>query len=148
MTRSKATTVSAYLAKLPAERRKEIEAVRAVVRKHLPKGYQETVNWGMISYEVPFSIFPDTYNGQPLTYLGLAAQKNYNALYLMNVYGNKKNEARLRDGFKALNKKMDMGKSCLRFKAAQDIPLDVIGEIIASTPPETMVAMAKASRRK
>jgi len=148
MASSKATTVSQYLKELPADRRKDIQAVRAVITRNLPKGYQESMNWGMISYEVPFSLFPDTYNGQPLTYLALAAQKNYNALYMMNVYGNTKVETRLRDGFKKLGKKLDMGKSCLRFKHAEDLPLAIIGEIVAPTPPETMVAMAKASRRK
>ena len=134
MPRSSATTPEAYLAELPSERRADIAAVRDVIRKNLPEGYGESMNWGMISYGVPLERYPSTYNKQPLCYVGLAAQKNYNALYLMRVYGDKAQEKRLRDAFKKAGKKLDMGKSCVRFKKAEDLPLETIGEIVASTP--------------
>jgi hypothetical protein len=143
-----AKSADEYLDDLPADRRDAIAAVRAVVRKNLPKGYSEFVSWGMINYGVPLSRFPNTYNGQPLCYAALAAQKNYCSLYLMSVYGDKKHEARLRDGFKAAGKKLDMGKSCVRFKSSDDLPLDVVGELIAAVPAEKWIAIYEASRKK
>ena len=137
-----------YLADLPADRRASIAAVRAVVRKNLPKGYSEFVSWGMLNYGIPLSRFPNTYNGQPLCYAAIAAQKNYCSLYLMSVYGDKKHEARLRDGFKAAGKKLDMGKSCVRFKSPEDLPLDVVGELIASVSVEKWIAIYEQSRKK
>jgi len=148
MPRSSATTPEAYLAELPSERRADIAAVRDVIRKNLPEGYGESVNWGMISYGVPLERYPNTYNKQPLCYVGLAAQKNYNALYLMRVYGDKAQEKRLRDAFKKAGKKLDMGKSCVRFKKAEDLPLDTIGEIVASTPVDKWIAVYESSRRR
>jgi len=148
MPRSSATTPEAYLAELPSERRADIAAVRDVIRKNLPEGYGESMNWGMISYGVPLERFANTYNKQPLCYVGLAAQKNYNALYLMRVYGDKEQEKRLRDAFKKAGKKLDMGKSCVRFRKADDLPLDTIGEIVASTPVDTWIAVYESSRRR
>lgn len=147
MVSSKQTTPSAYLASLPAERRKVIAAVRAVVKKHLPTGYVETMNWGMLSYEIPLSRYPDTYNKQPLMYLALAAQKNNYALYLTNVSGDKVLMDKLVAAYKAAGKKLDMGKSCLRFKSIDDLPLDVIGDIVASTSVERRIE-AEAARQK
>jgi hypothetical protein len=143
-----AKSADEYLDDLPADRRNAIAAVRAVVRKNLPKGYSEFVSWGMINYGVPLSRFPNTGNGQPLCYAALAAQKNYCSLYLMSVYGDKKQEARLRDGFKAAGKKLDMGKSCVRFKTPDDLPLDVVGELIAAVPAEQWIEIYERSRRK
>jgi uncharacterized protein YdhG (YjbR/CyaY superfamily) len=148
MASSKATTVAGYLEELPPERRKELAAVRAVVRKNLPAGFVETMNWGMISYEVPLSLYSSTHNKQPLSYAGLAAQKNYNALYLLSAYGNATHEHKLRDGFKKAGKKLDMGKSCIRFRTADDLPLDTIGELIASVTPSEWISIFEASRRK
>ncbi len=132
---SKATTVKQYLDELPAEQRRDIAKVRSVVRKNLPKGYRETMNWGMISYELPLETYPDTYNKKPLCYAGLAAQKNFNTLYLMGAYGDSKQRKRLEDAFRKSGKKMDMGKSCLHFRSADDLPLETIGEVIAAIPP-------------
>ncbi|HYO47843.1 MAG TPA: DUF1801 domain-containing protein [Gemmatimonadota bacterium] len=148
MVQSKATTVKQYLDELPAERRREIAKVRSVVRKNLPKGYREGMTWGMISYEIPLKRYPDTYNKQPLCTAGLAAQKNFNTLYLTGSYGDPKQRKRLEDAFRKSGKKMDMGKSCLHFRSADDLPLDAIGEIIASTPPEKMIEMYEAARPK
>src|SRR5712691_2768795 len=82
MRRSKATSVAEYLGELSADSRKAITTVRKVIRDNLPDGYDETVNWGMISYEIPLSRYSSTYNKRPLSYLALAAQKNYNAIYM------------------------------------------------------------------
>lgn len=148
MASSKATSVSAYLKSLPADRRKVVSAVRDVVLENLPKGYRESINWGHISYEVPLERYPDPYNGQPLCYAGLAAQKNHYALYLMGAYANPKVGKALASEFKKRGKKLDMGKSCLRFKALDDLPLDVIAGVIASTPVDQMISYYEKSRNR
>jgi len=148
MASSKATTVDGYLAELPPERRAVVSAVRDVVRKHLPDGYTETMNWGMISYELPLDRYPKTYNGQPLSYAALAAQKSYFALYLPVVYQDPEQESRLREEFKKAGKKLDMGKSCLRFERVEDLPLDAIAKVIASTPPEKLIEQYETNRKR
>lgn len=148
MVQSKAKTVAQYLRELEENRRKAISKVRAVIRKHLPKGYVESMNWGMIAYEVPLKTFPETYNKQPLLYCALAAQKQYNALYLQNVYGSKRMEKKLADGFKKAGKKLNMGKSCVRFQDAEDLPLDLIGEIVGATDLDAFLEMYQKSRKK
>ena len=148
MVSSKETTPAAYLASLPPERRKVISAVRAVVKKHLPKGYVETMNWGMLSYEIPLSRYSETYNGQPLMYIALAAQKNNCALYMTNVSKDKTLMGKLAARYKAAGKKLDMGKGCLRFKTLDELPLDVIGDIVASTPVERRIEIAETARQK
>jgi Domain of unknown function (DU1801) len=146
MARSSATTVGAYLEELPAERRAVISAVRDTILRHLPDGYVESMNWGMISYEVPWARFSETGNGQPLSYAALAAQKNYYAVYLMNVYQGSYGEGRLKAGFAKAGKKLDMGKSCVRFRGLDDLPLDVIGEAIASTPVDEHIRVFETAR--
>ena len=148
MVSSKATTPAAYLASLPPERRKVVAAVRAVVKKRLPKGYVESMNWGMLSYEIPLSRYPDTYNKQPLMYLALAAQKNNYALYLSSASGNKALMGRLAAAYTASGKKLDMGKACLRFTTLEELPLDVIGDIVASQSVEARIEASEAARKK
>jgi len=148
MPRSKATTVDGYLSELSPDQRKAITVVRKVIQKHLPRGYEETVNWGMISYEIPLSRYSSTYNKQPLSYLALAAQKSYNAIYMMRASGDKAQENKLRDAFEKQGKKLDMGKSCIRFKSADDLPLDAIGELVASTKPDEWIAIFESSRQR
>lgn len=145
--RSTADTVEAYLAALPEDRREAIDAVRAVILQHLPDGYRESINWGMISYEIPLERYPNTYNKQPLGYAALASQKNYCALYLVGAYADDEQRKALEAAFEAAGKKMDMGKSCLRFRRADDLPLDAIGAIIAATPPDAYIAQYEASRK-
>jgi hypothetical protein len=154
MTRSAAATPEAYLANLPPERRAVIAAVRQVVLENLPPGYQESMNWlrpstqgGMICYEVPLERYPTTYNQQPLMYAALAAQKNYYSLYLNSVYQDPDGEARLREEFAQAGKKLNMGKSCLRFKKTEDLPLEVIGRVIAGTSVEEFIAGYRRSRQ-
>jgi hypothetical protein len=102
----------------------------------------------MLVYYVPLSRYPDTYNKHPLWLAALAAQKNYNSLYMMSVYGSKAHEQRLRDGFAEAGKRLDMGKSCIHFRAADDLPLGIIGELIASMPVDKWIAIAKAAHQK
>ena len=143
---SAARTVEEYLAELAPEQRTAIEAVRTVVKKRLPKGYKEGMEYGMIYYFIPLSRYPETYNGHPLCYAGLAAQKNYNAVYLMGVYGDDDKAKAFKDAFAKAGKKLDMGKSCVRFKAADDLALDAIGDAIAAMTPDEYIAMYEQSR--
>jgi len=139
--RSDATTVEEYLASLPDDRREALTAVRAVLLKNMPKGIVETMNWGMVTYEVPLTTYPDTYNGQPLAYAALASQKNHMAVYLMGIYG----DERLRDTFeseyRATGKRMDVGKSCVRFRTLDDLPLDVVGRAVKALTLTQFLAM-------
>ncbi|HEY0606616.1 MAG TPA: DUF1801 domain-containing protein [Herpetosiphonaceae bacterium] len=147
MAKSTATTVQDYLDELPNDRRAVVSAVRETILSHLPAGYQETMSWGMISYEIPLARYPDTYNRQPLSYVALAAQKNYYALYLSNVYGDPQQEARLQEAFTRAGKKLDMGKSCLRFRSLADVPWDAIGEIVASATPDDYIRTYEAAQQ-
>lgn len=149
MAQSKAATVDDYLSELPEDRREAITKLRKLVKKNLPKGYSERLAYGgMITYEIPLEKYPDTYNGQPLCYLGIASQKNHMSLYLMSAYGNPEQETFLADEFKKAGKKLDMGKSCLRFRKLEDLPLEAIGKIVASTPPAEMIAKAEAAKKQ
>lgn len=148
MASSKAATVDEYLAELPEERRAVVSAVRDVVLRNLPEGYEETMSFGMIGYGIPLARYPETYNKQPLGYAALAAQKNYYALYLMTPYMDGPQEQALREEFAAAGKKLDMGKSCIRFRKLDDLPLDVIGRVIAATPPGEYIAQYERARAK
>ena len=148
MVRSAAATVDAYLAELPEERRQVVTAIREVIRRNLPPGYVETMNWGMISYEIPLDRYPATYNNQPLGYAALAAQKNNYALYLTGAAGDERQAEQLRAAFAKAGKKLDMGKSCVRFRKTDDLPLDAIGEIVAATPPDAFIAQYEKARQR
>lgn len=145
--RSNAATVEACLNELPPERREMIEIVRQVILDHLPEGYVEAVRRGMISYEVPLVSYPDTYNGQPLSYAALASQKNYVSLYLMAFYGDEALRERFETAYCATGKRLDVGKSCVRFRKLDDLPLDLVAEMIAAVSVDENVAQAKAARR-
>ncbi len=148
MVSSKATTVADYLAELEPDRRAEIETVRNLVNAALPTGYAEVMSYGMIGWVVPLADYPDTCNGQPLAYAGLAAQKNGNSLYLNCVYVSAERTERLREAAAAAGKKLDMGKSCIRFKAADRLPLDAIRDEIASATPAQFIDIYEESRRR
>jgi len=147
---SKAATVADYLAELDPDRRKEIIAVRDIVNAALPAGYVELMSYGMIGWVIPLADYPDTYNGQPLAYAGLAAQKNSNSLYLNCAYASPDRTDQFREAWAAAQapgvKKLDMGKSCIRFKRADDLALDVIRDEIAATTPAEFIAIYEASR--
>jgi hypothetical protein len=144
----RAASVVEYLAKLTPEKRAQISGVLSLVRNSIPAGYEEAINWGVISWHIPLSRFPDTYNGFPLTYVGLAAQKNYNSLYLMSVNGNKAQEARLQQGFEREGKKLDMGKACIHFQTEHDLALGVIRDLIARTSVDDYIALYRSVPRK
>ena len=148
MARSAARTVDEYLAELPEDRRRVVSDVRKVILQHLPHGYVETMNWGMISYELPLSRYPDTYNGQPLSYVAFAAQKHGYSLYLHAVYQDPALEQRLRSAFDAAGKRLDMGKSCVRFKRVEDLPADAIGDIIAAVPADAFIAQYERAQAR
>lgn len=138
--RSKATTVDQYLSDLPDDRREAIETVRAVILENLPDGYEEVMNWGMITYQIPLETYPDTYNKQPLMYAALASQKNHMGVYLTGIYISDQARIEFETAYRATGKRFDVGKSCVRFRKLEDLPLDLIGETIASIPMERLIA--------
>lgn len=146
MVSSKAATVTDYLAELPADRRAEIEKVRDAINAVLPAGYREGMGYGMMGWVVPLETYPDTYNKQPLAYAGLAAQKNHNSLYLNCVYASKERTEKLERAFAAEGKKLDMGKSCIRFIKADELALDAIREDIASVSPQQFIRIYEEAR--
>lgn len=146
MAKSSATTVAEYLDELPAERRAVVAAVRDAVRRRLPGGYEECMRWGMINYEIPLARYPETYNGQPLAYAAIGAQKHHYAIYLMGLYADSAEERDLRAAYERAGKKLDLGKSCLRFKRLDELELPAVERVIASTPPDEMIARYERSR--
>lgn len=146
--KSDATTVDEYLAGLPEDRREAIEAVRRVVLENLPEGYEECISFGMISYVVPLSRYPDTYNGQPLALASLASQKRHMALYLNNVYSDPETREWFAAAYAASGKRLDMGKSCVRFRRLDHLPLDVVAQAIARTSVDDFLAFYEAARSK
>jgi Domain of unknown function (DU1801) len=152
---SKATTVKAYLRSLPADRRAAISAVRDVILENLDASYEEGMQYGVIGYYVPHSVYPKGYHcdpKQPLPFAALASQKNYMSLYLMSVYcggvddsqGNQ--HARwFHEAWARTGKKLDMGKSCIRFKKIEDLPLDLIAEAIRRVPASRYIEFCEAS---
>lgn len=131
---SKAITPDAYVAELPEERIPAFKKLRATIKKNIPKGFEETMGYGMMGYVVPHKLFPDGYHcdpTQPLPFAGLASQKNFIALYHMGIYANPKLLKWFTDEYpKHCKSKLDMGKSCIRFKKMDDIPFDLIGELM------------------
>ena len=146
MVKNEAQTPDEYIASLPEDRRAAIAEVRRVVRDNLPPGFQEGMQFGMIGWYVPLERFGDTYNGQPLGLAALASQKNHMSLYLNTVYGDPATEEWFRERFAASGKRLDMGKSCVRFRRLEDLPLDVIGETIARTGADEYLARYEAVR--
>ena len=140
--------VLGFLSQLPPDRRREIDSVRRVIRRHLPPGYEEVVSRGMLVYPVPLTHYSDTYNGHPLWYIALASEKSNLSLHLMSIYGSKALADRLAQDFRSAGKKLNMGKACIRFKTADDLALDTIGEIVASLPMDRWIAIAQAARRR
>ena len=144
------TTVAAYLTSLTREKRTVIEEARALVHRHIPEGYAEFMNWGVINWGIPLEEFSNTHNGQPLCYVGLGAKKSYNSLYLMGAYDSSNgkyttpfSEKLLVDAFKKAGKRLDMGKCCLHFKALDDLELTAITKIITISTPKKYIAYYK-----
>jgi len=146
---SAAKTVQDYLKELPEDRRKAINIIRKTIREHLPKGYEETMQYGMIGYVVPLKIYPEGYLNDPavpLTYAALASQKNYMSVYMMSIYGpaGKWFEVEI----KKTGKKLNMGKCCVRFKRIEDLPLELIGTAIARTSVKAFIEQYEKGRKK
>lgn len=141
--KSGATTVEEYLQGLPADRRAAINAVRKVILAKLPKGYVECISYGMIGYVVPHSLYPAGYHCNPklpLPLANLGSQKSHMVLHVMTLYFDPAVEKWFRDAWAAAGKKLDMGKACVRFKKIEDVPLDVIGRLIARVPVKEYIA--------
>ena len=141
---SKAINIESYLNDLSEERKDVINQLRKVILKNLPKGFAEGISYGMIGYFVPHSIYPNGYHcdpKQPLPFLSMASQKNFIALYHMGIYMN----PALMDWFttefaKRVKGKLDMGKSCIRFKKLDAIPFDLIGELVSKMSVDEWIA--------
>jgi len=145
--KSNASTVEQYISELSEERREAVTTVRDVVLENLPEGYEEVMDFGMIAYVVPLSVVPKTYNGHPLMYAAIASEKSYVSVHLMNIYASPETQKWFVDSYKATGKRMNMGKSCVRFKKLEDLPLELIGEAVGKTPMEDWIAVYEASRR-
>jgi len=146
MVSSTATSVKDYLAELPDERRKAIAKLRGVIRKSLPIGYVEAMQYGMISYIVPLVRFPDTYNKQPLAYISLASQKNHMAVYLMGIYADEKLRRWFESEYRKSGKPMDVGKCCVRFKQLDDLPIEIIAQAVSAMPMKNFIALYEKAR--
>jgi hypothetical protein len=146
MSESDADPVAAYLDSVPTDRRPAIEAVRDVINANLPDGFEEGVEFGMLSWHVPLERYPDTYNGRPLGIVALANQKHHMAVYLMGVYGDEADAAWFRERWLATGRPLHMGKSCVRFRGLDDVALDVLGEAVARTSVDEFLRRYEASR--
>ena len=134
-----ALTVEGYLGELSAERNQAIRTVREVIVSNLPAGITESMNWGMITYEVPLSVVPHTYNGQPLSYAALASQKNHMAVYLSGIYANPELYVEFERRYRETGLRMDLGKSCVRFRKIEQLPLELIGWAIGAMSMQEFV---------
>ena len=139
-------TPAQYIASLPADRAKTIATVRALVNKHIPPGYEESIVWGTIGWVIPLSRYPDTYNRQPICYVALSSQKQYCSLYMFGAYWNAGQLEQLKTAFKAAGKKLDMGKSCVHFESPDDLPLEAIGKLISAISSEKWIEIYEQSR--
>lgn len=138
-----AESVQAYLSALPDDRRALVEAIRATILAALPAGYEEGIQYGMIGYYVPHSVFAPGYHcdpKQPLPFAGLASQKGYVSLHLPCLYMSAERSERFAQAWQATGKKLDMGKGCVRIKALDAVPLAVIGQMVASIPVAEFLA--------
>jgi uncharacterized protein DUF1801 len=146
--KSLALTVNQWLASVPAERKDAINAVRDAVNEHLPHGYEETVDWGMLAWVVPLATLPKTHNGHPLTLAALGAHTKLMTIYLMSVYSDPDIRSEFETAYKKTGKRLDMGGCCVHFKKLDDLPLDVVGNTIARVGVDEYVERYQSSRTK
>lgn len=145
---TKPTTVTQYLAALPKERRAALQAVRKVIRDNLGEGYAEGMQYGMIGYFVPHSVYPPGYHcdpKQPLPFMSIASQKNHMAIYMFCIYSSPAEQQWFHDAWARTGKKLDMGKSCVRFKKVEDLALDVVGKAVKRAPVKKFIAHYEAT---
>lgn len=143
---SKAQTIQEYLSDLPNDRLEAIETVRDVILDNLPEGFDEVMNWGMITYQVPLERYPDTYNKKPLMLAALASQKNHMAVYLTGVYASDDSRNEFLAAYKETGKRVDMGKSCVRFRKLEDLPVELIGAAIAEYSVDEFIDLTEKAR--
>ena len=145
------STVAQYLAALPADRRAAISAVRKVINENLPDGYEEGMQFGMIGWHVPLSMYPAGYGENPkvpLPLVGLASQKSGMVLHFIGLYMNPTLSTWFTSEYKKSGKKLDMGKGCVRFKKLDDLALEVVGRTIARVPVKEHIGNYRAARAK
>ena len=148
MVESKETKLDNYLNELPEDRREMMIEIRKVILENLPEGYEERMNWGMISYEIPLETYPDTYNKQPLSYVAVASQKRHMAIYLMGCYMDQEQTKLLHDAFDVMGVKPNMGKSCVRFTKLEKIPLETIGKLVGMMSVDDYIKRYESSRKR
>lgn len=147
--KSAAATPQEYLDALPDDRRELVARLRDTVNARIPEGFAEGMLYGMISWYVPLERYPDTYNGRPLAVASLASQKRHVSLYLMGIYAEPdEGPAWIEAAFEAADTKLDMGKSCVRFKRIDDVPFEVVGDAVARLSVEDFIERYEASRRR
>jgi hypothetical protein len=144
--KSSASTATEFLAEQPEDRRRALTALRDLIRRNLPKGYEEGMAWGCLTWSVPLAACPDTYNGQPLMYCGIGSQKHYMGLYLMGIYTDPALDRTFRAAFAKAGKKLDCGKSCVRFRKLEDLHLPAVADVIAAIPVKEYVRRAQAAQ--
>jgi uncharacterized protein YdhG (YjbR/CyaY superfamily) len=149
---SKATTPEQYLSELPEDRKEPVKLLRQQILDNLPKGVEERMSYGMLGYVIPHSFYPDGYHctpEKPLPFMNLASQKNFVAVYSMVLYAKKDlMEWFVSEYSKRCKYKLDMGKSCIRFKRMHDIPFDLIGELTAKVSTEEWIALYESLYKK
>ena len=142
-------TVTEYIDALPDDRKAAMKKLRAVIKKNLPKGFKETINYKMPAFVVPHSTYADGYHcdpSLPLPFLSMASQKNFIALYHMGIYADPKLMAWFEKQWpKHVKAKLDMGKSCIRFKKVDTIPYDLIGELVAKMTVQDWIKLYEKS---
>ena len=143
-----ALTVNQWLASVPAERKDAINAVRDAVNEHLPRGYEESVDWGMLAWVVPLATLPNTHNGHPLLLAALGAHRKLMTIYLMSVYDDPTLRREFQTAYKKTGKKLNMGGCCVHFKKLDDLPLDVVGNTIARVAVGQYVERYLNARKK
>src|ERR1700730_5428678 len=143
---SKVKTPVQYIASLPADRVKTIATVRALVNKHIPRGYEECLVWGTIGWTIPLSRYPDTYNKQPICYVAISSQKNFCSIYMRGALSSPSQPEKFKTSLKEAVKKLDMGKCCVHFESPDDLPLEAIGKLISAISSEKWIEMYEHSR--
>ncbi len=149
---SAAKTPDQYFEELPEDRKKAMKELRAVIKKNIPKGFQETMGYGMVGFVVPHSLYPPGYHcdpKQPLPFLGMASQKNAISFYHMGVYADPKLLKWFQDEYPKHSKtKLDMGKSCIRFKKPENIPFELLGQLVSKLTPKQWIAIYEENLKK
>lgn len=148
----KAETVTEYIEQIPEERKKTIKQLRSIIKKNLPKGFKECISYGMPAYVVSLNTYPDGYHCKkdtPLPFISFASQKNFIAIYHMGIYADEKlMKWFIKEYPKYSSNKLDMGKSCIRFKKTDDIPMDLIAELMTKMTVKDWINLYELNYKK